>query len=383
MSVHSNIISVIPDAGAGISAQPAPELSVVIPTFNERDNVGQTVKRLQDVLAGHNWEVIFVDDNSPDGTAAEVRSIGQNDQRVRCIRRLGRRGLAGACIEGMLTSQARYIAVMDADLQHDERLLMSMLDRLRGSDVDLVVATRYLNGGNASGFSAGRSHISLWSNVLAQKLLGVDLTDPMSGFFMIRRTIFEALAPKLSATGFKILLDIATSSQEPLRTAELPYEFRDRIHGESKLDTKVALDFALLLYSKITHDIIPYRFWLFCLVGLTGVAVHMFVLQLAIKAGDVSFLSAQIIATICAITSNFYANNALTYRDKRLRGASLWIGLLEFQVVCAVGALSNVGVASLIYSTDRKWWLAGLLGAMIGTVWNFVVSSVFVWRTKQ
>src|SRR5258707_10662336 len=204
MSGHSKILTVVQNPDVDAAVQPAPELSVVIPTFNERDNVGQIVKQLQDVLAGQSWEVVFVDDDSPDGTAAEVRLIGQHDHRVRCVRRLGRRGLAGACIEGMLTSQARYIAVMDADLQHDERLLVSMLNRARGDDVDLVVATRYLNGGAVSGLSAGRSHISRWSNVLAQKLLGVDLTDPMSGFFMIRRTVFEDLAPKLSPTGFKI-----------------------------------------------------------------------------------------------------------------------------------------------------------------------------------
>jgi dolichol-phosphate mannosyltransferase len=383
MSVHSNIISVVPAADANTSLQPAPELSVIIPTFNERGNVGQIVKHLQDVLAGQNWEVIFVDDNSPDGTAAEVRSIGQHDQRVRCVRRLGRRGLAGACIEGMLTSQARYIAVMDADLQHDERLLVSMLNRLREDDVDLVVATRYLNGGEVSGLSAGRSHISRWSNVLAQRMLGVELTDPMSGFFMIRRTVFEDLAPKLSATGFKILLDIATSPHQPLRTAELPYEFRDRRYGESKLDGKVALDFALLLYSKITHNIIPYRFLLFCLVGLSGVLVHMSVLQFAFKIAGLSFIAAQSIATAGAIASNFYFNNAFTYRDRRLTGGRFWIGLFGFELVCAIGAISNVGVASLFYGAEEKWWLAGLLGAMIGTVWNYIVSSVFVWRTAK
>jgi dolichol-phosphate mannosyltransferase len=380
MSLHSNINSVVPAADANIAVQPAPELSVVIPTFNERDNVAQIVKQLQDVLVGQSWEVVFVDDNSPDGTAAEARSIGQHDHRVRCVRRLGRRGLAGACIEGMLTSQARYIAVMDADLQHDERVLISMLDRLRANDVDLVVATRYLNGGAVSGLSIRRSHISRWSNVLAQKLLGIDLTDPMSGFFMIRRAVFEDLAPKLSSTGFKILLDIATSSHNSLRIAELPYEFRDRRYGESKLDSKVALDFALLLYSKLTHNIIPYRFLLFCLVGLSGVVVHMSVLQFAIKVVGLSFITAQLTATVSAIASNFYFNNAFTYRDQRLTGRRFWIGLFEFQILCAIGAISNVGVASLFYSSAGKWWLAGLFGAMIGTVWNYVVSSVFVWR---
>src|SRR6187551_3871762 len=124
------------------AARPAPELSVIVPAYNECANVPIMVERLRVALAGVEWEAIFVDDNSPDGTAAAARAIGEHDRRVRCIRRIGRRGLAGACIEGMLTSQARYVAVMDADMQHDETLLVGMLDRLRKGDVDLVVATR-------------------------------------------------------------------------------------------------------------------------------------------------------------------------------------------------------------------------------------------------
>jgi dolichol-phosphate mannosyltransferase len=382
MSMHSPAISIIPNADAlDTAVQRAPELTVVIPTFKEHDDIERVVERLRDVLAGYDWEVIFVDDDSPDGTAALVRTIGERDRRVRCIRRLGRRGLAGACIEGMLTSQARYVAVMDADLQHDETILISMLDRLRKGDVDLVVATRYLNGNTTQGLSSGRSHISRWSNVLARRLLGVDLTDPMSGYFMIRRAAFEELAPKLSSQGFKILLDIATSARGRLRITELPYDFRGRMNGESKLDRKVALDFVALVIAKLTYDFVSYRFLMFCLVGLTGVAIHMTTLQIAFQTGALSFIAAQALATACAITWNFYLNNAITYSDQRLTGWRFWTGLVEFQLICGIGALSNVGIASLIYNADNKWWLAGILGALIGTVWNYVVSAVFVWRT--
>ena len=381
MSVHSDTISVIPKAGATDTAvQPAPELTVVIPTFNEHDNVAQIVERLRQVLAGHNWEVIFVDDDSPDGTATLVRTIGERDRRVRCVRRIGRRGLAGACIEGILTSQASYIAVMDGDLQHDEGLLVSMLDRLNAGDVDLVVATRYQNGSAALGLSAGRGRISRWSNMFAQTLLGVDLTDPMSGFFMIRRPAFEELAPKLSSQGFKILLDIVASARGRLRVAELPYNFRNRLYGESKLDGKVALDFIALTIGKLTHDSLSSRFLLFCLVGMTGIAIHMLTLQVAIKIGGLRFVTAQVIATFGAITWNFALNNAITYRDRRLAGWHFLTGLIGFQLICAIGAVSNVGVASIIYNTDSRWWLAGILGALIGTAWNYLVSTVFIWR---
>ena len=381
MSMRSNMSSAIPDGGVpDTAAQPAPELTVVIPTFKERDNVARMVECLRQVLVGCNWEVIFVDDDSPDGTAAQVGTIGERDRRVRCIRRIGRRGLAGACIEGMLASQARYIAIMDSDLQHDEALLVNMLDRLRVGDVDLVVATRYLNGGATPGLSAGRARVSRWSNALTQRLLGVRLTDPMSGFFMMRRAAFEELAPNLSSQGFKILLDLAATARGSLRIAELPYEFRRRLHGESKLDGKVAFDFAMLLVAKLTHDSVSYRFMLFCLVGLTGLAVHMLTLQVAVQAGALRFISAQAVATFCAITWNFTLNNAITYRDKRLTGWHFLIGLISFQFICAIGAVSNVGIASLIYNADSRWWLAGMLGALIGTAWNYMVSAAFVWR---
>ena len=209
-----------PDKGGVV--RPAPELTIVVPTFNEEANIPILVARLSRVLAGHDWEVIFVDDNSPDGSAATARSIGEADSRVRCIRRIGRRGLAGACLEGMLASQARYLAVMDADLQHDEAVLADMLECLRAGRADVAVASRYLDGGSAAGLSKQRSRVSRWSNALVRFLLGIDLTDPMSGHFMIRRDAFEGVAPAISSQGFKILLDILATARGRLRTVELP-----------------------------------------------------------------------------------------------------------------------------------------------------------------
>src|SRR5215470_27104 len=240
---------------APIAVRPAAELAIIVPTFNERINVPLLVERLARTLAGCDWEVVFVDDNSPDGTSAIARGIGEGDRRVRCIRRIGRRGLAGACIEGMLASQTRYIAVMDADLQHDETLLIAMLDQLRHSNTDLVVASRYVDGGSADGLSsAHRARASRWSNVLTRRFLGVTVSDPMSGFFMIRRAAFEELAPALSPQGFKLLLDIVATAHGRLRIAELPYVFRERLHGESKLDSKIVLDFVALILTKLTND---------------------------------------------------------------------------------------------------------------------------------
>jgi dolichol-phosphate mannosyltransferase len=367
---------------AGSDVRPAPELTIVVPTFSERGNVAILVDRLRDGLIGIAWEVIFVDDNSPDGTAAAVLAIAEHDQRVRCIRRIGRRGLSGACLEGMLSSQARYVAVMDADLQHDESLLVPMLDRIRMGDTDLVIASRYAAGGSADSLTAGRARISRWSTWFARHLLDRDLTDPLSGYFMIRRECVERLGPALSSQGFKILLDIIASAGRDLRVVELPTVFRERLHGESKLDTRIAIEFIGLMLAKLTHDTISIRFLLFCLVGLTGVAVHMAVLQVLLKISDLSFEPAQTVATVLAIAWNFVLNNRLTYRDQRLVGRQFLSGLVRFEAICAVGAISNVGVATWIYHYDSNWWYAGLAGALMSAVWNYVVSAAFVWRVR-
>jgi dolichol-phosphate mannosyltransferase len=353
----------------------------VVPTFKERDNVPLLVEKLAHALDGIDWEVVFVDDNSPDGTSAVARQIGEGDARVRCVRRVGRRGLAGACIEGMLSSQAKYVAVMDADLQHDETLLSAMLEKLRGG-IDLAAASRYVAGGSAAGLAgARREQASRLSTALARKLLGVTLTDPMSGFFMMRRDRFEELAPQLSSQGFKILLDIVATARGSLRIAELPLVFGERQHGESKLDTRVVLDFAALILAKLTNDAVSFRFLLFCLVGLTGIAIHMAVLQVAV-GGGLHFGWAQTVATFFAVTWNFVLNNMFTYRDQRLAGWQFVTGLIRFQVICAVGAISNVGIATAIYRYDPQWWVAGLGGALMGAVWNYVVSAAFVWRQR-
>jgi len=368
-------------ADPGAAVRPAPELTIVVPTFNEKANIPLLVERLAQLLMSCDWEIIFVDDNSPDGTAAAARAIGSNDSRVRCIRRIGRRGLAGACLEGMLASQARYVAVMDADLQHDEGLLVPMLEALRAGRADVAVASRYLYGGSAAGLSKQRSRVSRGSNSLVRLLLGIDLTDPMSGHFMIRRDALEAIAPSLSTQGFKILLDILATARGSLRTIELPSTFRERQHGESKLDSKIALDFAALVTAKLTNDAVSARFLLFCLVGLTGIGIHLSILS-AFLLTTQSFGVAQAVATVGAIAWNFVLNNLFTYRDQRLTGWHFVTGLVRFQVICAIGAISNVGIATWIYDYDETWWIAGLGGALIGTVWNFVVSAALVWRQR-
>ncbi len=356
------------------------ELSVVIPTFKERGNIAPLLERLNVALQGIAWEAIFVDDDSPDGTAEFVKSVAAKDLRIRCLRRITRRGLAGACIEGILSSAAPYVAVMDADLQHDENLLPRMLQKLRGGD-DLVVGSRYIEGKATAGFSSGRDAISRVATSLAQRLTGVTLTDPMSGFFMLRRAIFDPLAAELSPHGFKILLDIVITARGRFRLSEEPFVFAERLTGKSKLDAQVGLDFLGLLVSKVSGGAVTPRFLSFALVGALGVVVHLTVLRLCLLA-DMDFALAQTAGTLVSMTGNFFLNNRLTYRDRRLTGWRALRGLLEFMAFSSVGAIANVGIASWLYTFEPVWWVAGIAGAVMGAVWNYSMSNLFVWRVK-
>jgi dolichol-phosphate mannosyltransferase len=360
----------------------APELSVVIPTFKEKGNVAPLVQRLDAALSGLAWEAIFVDDDSPDGTADAVRTISAADPRVRCLRRVSRRGLAGACIEGVLSSSAPFVAIMDADLQHDEKLLPRMLAILKAGESDMVVGSRYIEGGNSDVFSKHRSYMSRLATALARRFTGVTLNDPMSGFFMMRRDRFDPLARELTTQGFKILLDIVITAKGSLRIVEEPYVFAARTHGESKLNAQVAVDFLGLLAAKLTGGVVTPRFLSFALVGTMGLGVHLIVLRAALAGFGLPFPQAQTAATIVAMTGNFILNNQLTYRDNRLTGFHFVKGLLGFYAVSAVGALTNVGMASWLYAHQPVWWLAGAAGAVMGAVWNYSMSSLLVWRVK-
>ncbi len=357
-------------------------LSVIIPTLNERDNIEPLLGLLAAALPPTSWEVIFVDDDSRDGTADHVRAIARRDPRVRCLQRIGRRGLATACMEGVLASAAPYVAVMDADLQHDERLLPQMLAVLESGAAELVVGSRYVPGGGVGEWDNGRARISRLATRLAGMICKADVADPMSGFFMCRREVFERALHRMSGQGFKILLDLLASSPAPVRVAELPYVFRQRQHGESKLDALVAWEYGMLLADKLVGRIVPIRFLLFASIGGLGLVINLAVLWVCLDLLRLGFALSQAIATVLAMTSNFFLNNQLTYRDLRLRGVNLLRGLLVFYLICGLGAVANVGVASYVFAENRVWWLAGVAGAMIGAVWNFAMSSAFTWKRR-
>jgi dolichol-phosphate mannosyltransferase len=385
----SGVSNAVADEGDGerLDAARAPEipveLAVVIPTYNERGNVRPMLSALAKALTDIEWEVIFVDDHSADGTADAVREVAQTNRRVRVLERIGRRGLASACIEGMLATAAPYVAILDADLQHDEKLLPRMLERIKAEKLDIVIASRALRDGNAGEFPKHRIRLSRLGTRISRFVCRYEVTDAMSGFFLVDAAFFRRVAPRLSGTGFKILVDLLATSREPIRIGEEPYEFRKRHWGESKLDTRVEAEYLYLLLDKTLGRVLPTRFALFALVGSIGLIFHLGILTLLYHRTKIGFVESQATATFFAMTLNFLLNNVLTFRDKRLRGWHILTGLLTFYAACALGALINLSVADSLFRSHVIWWFAAICGVAVSSVWNYGVNTVFTWRREK
>jgi dolichol-phosphate mannosyltransferase len=378
-------IAASPELGQDSSAGPSAslELAVVIPTFKERENVPVLLEKLRRVLAGIRWEAIFVDDNSPDGTADAVRSIGRTDPQVRVLERVGRRGLSSACIEGMMATSAPYIAVMDADLQHDETILPEMFRKVSSEKLDVVVASRNMAGGSMGEFSADRARLSALGASISRFVCKCEITDPMSGFFIMDAAFARETVSRLTGTGFKILVDLLASATRRIKLGEVPYRFRTRQHGESKLDLNVELEYLYLLVDKMIGRWVPTRFVLFVIVGFMGVGVHLSVLAIAFAWQHRDFAVSQAAATLVAMVFNFILNNAITFRDRKLRGLRLILGLFTFCIACSIGALMNVSFASFVFDKGLPWQVAGILGMAISSVWNYGVNTVITWRRSR
>ena len=363
-------------------AREAPlELSIVIPTLNEAANVEPLLERLGIALAGLEWEAIFVDDGSTDGTPELLTQIAQADRRVRMIRRVGRRGLSSAVVEGALATTTPVIAVIDADLQHDERILPGLY-RAVAEGHELAIGTRYAANGSTGDWDESRLKISRFATALASPIMKTRLSDPMSGFFALRRDVLLEAAPRLSNIGYKVLLDLVASAGRPLKTAEIGYTFGTRQHGESKLDEMVALEYVELLLDKMIGRFVPVKLVQFGAVGMLGVGVHLLLLDLALNALGLAFSWSQACAVIGAMTFNFALNNRFTYRDRQLKGFAWVGGLLSFYLVCSLGAVANVGIGSLVYEQFHGWWIAGIAGAIVGSVWNYVASGWLTWTRR-
>jgi dolichol-phosphate mannosyltransferase len=361
-----------------------PTVSVIVPTYRESANIPILFERIKRVLDGAPWELVVVDDDSPDGTSRVAFALAAEDRRIRCLRRVNRSGLAGAVIEGWMSSSADFVAVIDGDLQHDESILPKMYEALARGSGNLAIGARIRNASGSGSLSPARQALSDLGAWFFRRIAGTTVADPMSGFFMIRREIVSRLAPRLSPDGFKILVDVILSAGGGLKIVEIPYEFRKRNAGESKLTPLVGIDFLGLVVHHATAGILPIRFVLFAMIGAGGLIVHILTLSAVLHwFGTLTFDAGQLIATIVAMGSNFILNNEITYRPYRFWGPGMVVGFLAFALGCSVGALANLNVASWLYRADQTWWLAGLAGALLSVVWNYAVSTNLIWRRRR
>jgi dolichol-phosphate mannosyltransferase len=363
------------------------DLAVVVPTYNERGNIPELIARLEVALASISWEVIFVDDDSPDDTAELIADYARHDQRIRLIHRVGRRGLSSACIEGILATTCNYVAVMDADMQHDEAVLPQMLSTLRQDSLDLVVGTRNADGGSMGCFGRHRVLLSRLGQKVSNVVCQCQVSDPMSGFFLFNRSFFLEVVHNLNAGGFKILVDMLASAERPVRFAEVGYTFRKRTYGESKLDVNTAVEYLFLVLDKLTDKLtgraLPLRFAAFALVGTTGFATHLLCLSVLMFGFHWHFIMAQIAATYIAMTENFFLNNLVTWRDRSLRGVRLLSGMASFWIACSFGAWANVIFARSLLQSGAKWYLAGIAGIILSSVWNYTIANLFTWTKPR
>lgn len=352
-------------------------VSIVVPTYNEAANLAKTHEAVAAALAGRDWELIVVDDDSPDGTADAVRALAARHGNVRCIQRRQERGLASAVQWGVQAAHGEHVVVMDGDLQHDAGLIPAMLDELaRGSDI--VSGSRFLAGAGAEGLSDLRSSLSAWGNSLVNLFLARPLSDPLTGYFATSRALFLRTLPRMQADGFKVFFDLVFHNRRAA-VRELPFAFAPRQHGQSKLQLYVLWLLLCDLASKVVLGLVPPRLISFVGVGLVGSIAHFSVLYGGLALG-LEFWLAQTWATVIAMVFNFSFNNVLTYASDRLEGADFYKGLLLYGAVASVGMLANVSTAQLTFERFKgHTFIAASMGIFIDIVWRFAVSNRLIW----
>ena len=361
-----------------------PIVSIVIPTYNEKDNIPKILEKLNKVLNKIAHEIIFVDDNSPDGTSTEIKSRIQKSSKIRLIHRIGRKGLAGAVIEGVLAANSDLVAVMDCDLQHDETKLLDMVNLFsKNTSLDIVIGSRFTETGEISekAFSKMRELGSKATTFIIKKILNIESTDPLSGFFMVKKETFLKSSENLQTQGFKVLADFLATTGKKINIEEIGYQFKNRIAGESKMSFLTALELIGLIFSQIFKGRVSIRFILFCMVGLSGIFVQLFITGLAMILIN-QFPTSQTLGIIAAMTSNYFLNNIITFQERKLKSLDLFRGLISFYLICSLGAFTNIAIATYVFAFSSNWLISSFIGAIFGAVWNFTLTSIFTWKSK-
>ncbi len=361
------------------------DLSVVIPSYNEAENIPVLLDRLAAVLQHLDYEIIVVDDDSPDGTWQIVQAIGASDPRVRLIRRTAVKGLSSAVVAGLRESVGRCMVVMDADLQHDEQIIPAMYQRVIADQHDVCVGSREAEGGSYGTWSYSRRIVSAGARMLANLALGRLTRDPMSGFFALSHTYFDATVDKVNPQGFKILIEFLARGKNP-KVCELGYEFGNRLHGQTKLNSSVAIDYLLALVDLRFGWFVPHQFVKFGLVGLLGSIIN-FLGFATVQGMGFSVTLAVLVGVELAIIWTYLGNNFFTFTPMTFRGRDLAIGFLHYQAVCCYGLVVQLAVVRLVLSEYPAMsnslftlYLTYLVAVVFAAVGNFFLHSYYTWN---
>ncbi len=362
-------------------------LSIILPTYNERDNICPLINKLLNLNAFYNLEILVIDDNSIDGTASLVRSIAQKDQRIRLVHRVDRTGLSSAIKEGFMNSTGSIVAVMDSDGQHEPDAIKEAIYKLNKDGLDLVIGSRFLGDSEIKGLSNRRKKGSSFANYFSRLSLSANynnLTDFMSGCLVMKRESCVYYVHKVDVNGFKFLYELLAVSNGSLKVAEIGLTFQPRTYGKSKLDIAIFWDFLISLLHSLSLRILPRRAISFALVGATGVLVQLLSTEILTRSLQLDFVSALPYSVIVAATSNYLINNSLTFRSKRLKNWPLIKGLLKFLLVASLPVIANVGLATSFYNIlDMNAFWSQMAGILVVFIWNYVASSKFVWNTPS
>ena len=376
----------------------APQLSVITPTFNEAGNIVLLLDALSAALVDVSHEIIVVDDDSPDRTWELAEQYAVSDPSVRVLRRFSDHGLSSAVMAGMAASTGDVIAVIDADLQHDERVLPEMVRRIAAGEADIAVGTRGAEGGSYGNFSPFRRFVSWVAATIARLFLRVSATDPMSGFFAISRSSYRDVASTINPQGFKILLEFVGRNRD-LRVTEVGYEFRTRQHGETKLSPSVIRSYLLAVFELRFGRQVKGQFFLYSLVGASGVLVNLTVFLLLEVAGagsiNVGFsrpLRWSLIGGIAAsVVSNFVLNNYFTFWERRYRRHQLGAGLALFAAVSVLGVIVHVAVFQFLqnngwgnatFGVGATRLIHDSLGFVVALISNYFLNVNYIWRRR-
>ncbi len=358
---------------------------MIVPTYNERENVPVLAKRLDEAMgkAGISYELVIVDDNSPDGTAEVARSLKLKHGKVKVFVRTNEKGLSSAVLKGFEIAEGKYFVVMDADLQHPPEVVPKLVEKLK-EGCDLVIASRYTEEGGIKEWSLTRKIISKGATFLAKIFVppAKHTTDPMSGFFALKREVVESPKKPLNPLGYKILLEILAKGNYK-RVCEVPYVFEKRYAGESKLGGKVMTEYVLHLIKLAWEMGELKRMLVFATIGASGIAVNegtLYLVYEVLGAKELGYLGLALGGLAgfeASVIYNFILHDLITFRERRR--LPLWKRFLHYELASVGGAVIQIAFLLGLTALGLNYLLANLIGILFGLGFRYAYSATKAW----